>query len=480
MKKTFALLSFLILSIGINAQNYRMLNANSEYFFFNSVSPANVNYVYGLKCDSVNSISGDSVFYPYRTLASIAPITDPCNMDAAYPIWAGTTIKINNNNRHHWKTSLGDSVIISSLTNPGDTQQIYLFPNGDRVVGIHNANAQMSFANLTDSVRKYTLQVLTPLNVIVPGYWNGKEIIISKNNGVVQMPSITGFPADTVMYFREFAKRLKYGDIYILQPGDEIHERYTVSGFSQNDYDDYLYNKYVIARNQITPDSVDFIIRRTTHHTDNFPPINTIIIDTIILSVGGLSSYIETAMPQQTIFGNNNTVYTYDLMYQTSDCGMLRMVDHVANSVFVDSCVFYEMFEPFIHDNIYVEGVAGYYFTEQPHFLNGYTNRTHDFLYYYINGNSCGTPLYVNMAETTAAMQIRSWPNPVSGILNLELPSDFSGALEVFDVSGKQIQNIPLEKTNTIDVSKFANGLYIGKIISADGNALAWLRFVKN
>lgn len=480
MKKTFALLFILaVFTCGLQAQNYRMLNAASEYFFFSSASPAGLNYVYGLKCDSVNSISGDSIFYPYRTLAQIAPLTDTCNMDDVFPIWAGTTIKVNSSNRHYWKTMSGDSVIVSSLTNPGDTQQIYLYPNGDRIVGIHTVNAQMGFANITDSVKKYTLLALNSSNTIISSYWNGKEIIISKNNGVVQMPTIAGFPADTVMYSRAFAKRLKYGDIYTWQPGDELHERFNLLGFTPQAYDNWLYNKYILARNQVTPDSVVFTIRRITHHTDNYPPINTIVIDTITFSVGRLSSYIETAMPQQTIYANNNA-YTYDLLYDTADCGKLRMIDHVRNSVFVSSCVYYEMFEPYIHDDISVEGVVGYLFTEQPHFLNNYTNGAYTLLYYYINGNSCGTAMHVNTGEAIAPTQLHVWPNPVTDILNLELPVDFSGTLEIYDISGKQIQSIALQKGNAVDVHFLADGFYFGKLVSAENGNAGYIRFVKN
>jgi hypothetical protein len=474
----FLLLCFAF-SSGIHAQNYRMLNASSELFFLKAIPSSGNDTIYGLKCDSVNFIAGDSVFYPYRTLTLIAPVTDPCNMDAAYPTWAGTTIKVGSTNRHYWQTNSGDSVIISSLTNPGDTQNIYLYPNGDRIVGIHSVNTQMTFANITDSVKKYVLQTLTPSNTLIANYWNGKEIIISKNNGVVQMPSIAKFPTDSLMYTRVPAKRLKYGDLYPWQAGDELHELHYSLNFSNWSSTSDNYNKFILARNPITSDSVCFTIRRVTNHYSNMPPVNTIVIDTITFCAGSLSSYIETAMPQQTISGMNSTAYTYDLIYQSVDCGKLAMIDHVMNSVHVDSCVYYEMFEPFIHDNIYIEGVAGYYYAEQPHFLNSYSESSFHQTYYYIDGNSCGTPLYINVEEHAAA-QFHAWPNPVADVLHLDLPGAFTGTLEVFDVSGKQIQNISIDKTNTIDVSTFADGFYFAKIISGNGSLIGYTRFVKN
>lgn len=59
-------------------------------------------------------------------------------------------------------------------------------------------------------------------------------MIISKNHGVVQMPSVVNFPNDTFMYYRIAAKRLKYNDLYPLQPGDELHELQLIKAFQIN------------------------------------------------------------------------------------------------------------------------------------------------------------------------------------------------------------------------------------------------------
>lgn len=479
MKKITTLL-FILVSVccGLSAQNYKMINASSEYFYSRSLSSSN-DTVFGFKCDSVNFITGDSVFYPYRTLAYIAPVTDPCNMDAEYPIWAGPKISIDANNLHKWGMRNGDSILFDTQIPVGDTQLIYLHPNGHRTVAIHTSNGLLTFANVTDSVQYHTLRTLDIANTVVINFFNGKEIIISKNNGVVQMPSVVNFPNDTFMYSRIAAKRLKYGDLYPWQPGDELHEVYYSHSFSNQSSTTDRYNKFILARNQVTSDSVRFTVRRIKHHTSNWPPANTITIDTITVSVGRLSYYIETAMPQQTIYGINNTAYTYDLMYQAVDCGKLAMVNHVMNSVHVDSCTYFEMFEPFIHDDIYVEGVAGYYYSEQPHFFNSYSQISFYHNYYYINGNSCGTPLYVNVEEENSTLQMHSWPNPASNVLNFDLPAGFYGTIEIYDLSGKLVQAAPLKQNIPLNIESLSDGIYIGKITSG-GMQQGFIRFAKN
>lgn len=483
MKPLFtSLILFLLFSVGLNAQNYRMMNANSEYFFTangNNWPTYLPDEVFGLKCDSTQGNFSDSTYFPYRTIVAVLPADSACSVDPNYPIWAGSKIVITNNNRHSFRTISGDSLIINTQTNPGDTQQIYLYGNGNRIIAIHSSNTQMTFAAITDSVKNYFLQIRNPANTVVPGYWNGKTIIVSKNNGVVQMPAVLNFPNDTFLFSRVAAKRLRYGDLYPWQPGDELHEY--ASSFNQMSFygSNWTYNKFILSRTMINADSVVFTMRLVTHYTSNAPPANTITIDTINFGVGRLNSYVENKMPQQTI----DSLRTYDLFLQPSDCGKLRMVDHTQNAFYISyptPCVQENNFEPMFHDNIYIDGVAGYYFHDFPSAQNNVTESQYYNLYYYIESVSCGTPLYLGTQELLDA-DFHVWPNPTNDFLNFDLPENNSGFLfEIFDLSGKEIRTVSLGKNSPVDVKFLADGFYFGKIISSDGNNQRIIRFVKN
>lgn len=477
MKVFFSSFAFFVLiSVSLHSQNYRMLNANSEYFFqvIGNNWPYN-DVILGLKCDSTRGSSSDSIYFPYRTLAQVLPSYVACNMDPNYPIWAGLQIDIDTNNIHRWQTYSGDSLVIKSQTPISDTQMIYLFPNGNKIIAVHSSNSFMTFANVTDSVENYTMQIFSSANIPISGYWNGKQIIISKNNGVVQMPPILNFPNDTILFYRVAAKRLKYADLYPWQPGDVLDESdYSFNSFSFY-YTSRLINKYILARTMINSDSVVFTIQRTTHIISNGPPTNTLSLDTILFSVGNLNSYIRNEMPRQTI----DSLHTYDLFYHAADCGKLRMVDHVMNAVYMDminQCPYFDNFEPIIRDDIYLEGVAGYYFQDQ--WMQ--SSRNFQNCYYLIGTSTCGTPLYVGTQEMTKE-GFSIWPNPTTDFLNFDYPENCSGyILEIFDLAGKQIQSITLENSVAVDVRNLANGFYLGKIISADGNNQRTIRFVKN
>jgi hypothetical protein len=226
---------------------------------------------------------------------------------------------------------------------------------------------------------------------------------------------------------------------------------------------------------------VVFSIRRVTHHTSNGPPTNTIVIDTFNFAVGHLSSYVETTMPQQTII-SQYFIYYYDLFLQPSDCGKLRMVAHTQNQFYINSpgCYQENNFEPAFYDNIYLEGVAGYYFHDFPSAVNGVVDGTLSNIYFLIGNSSCGTPLYLGTTESLLT-DFKVWPNPTNDFLNLDLPGNYSGCtLAIFDLTGKEIQTVALEKNVPVNVSNLANGFYLGKIISPDGNQQSVIRFVKN
>jgi hypothetical protein len=482
MKKTATLLFVLVsFTCGLSAQNYRMLNASSEYFFC-ATGTSDPYKVFGLKCDSVRGNIPDSVYFPYRILQQIVPPpSNGCDMDPHFPLWAGKEIHITNSNLHKWKTLSGDSVLIDPQTAIGDSQAIYLYPNGNRIIAIHVFDSLLTFAALTDSVQHLTLQVLDTSNNIVPGYWNGQEIIISKNNGVVQMPSIINFPNDHSIYFRVEAKRLKYADIYPWQAGDQIHEEYNCNylGPPPFYYNNYKYNKFILARTTITPDSAVFTIRRVIQHTSNTPPTptNSLTIDTIYYAVGGLSAYIEVKMPQQTI----DSLRNYDLYLYPSDCGKLRMIDHIEMGTWMNQpgCISLNTFEPVIFDRTHIDGVAGNYYSEPPNPNNSGTSTIFQNTYWSIANSSCGTPLYLGVPEL-AASDFHTWPNPATDFLHFDSSVNISGCIfQVFDLTGKQIQSVTLENNVPVDVRNLASGLYVGKIISANGNDQHNFRFVK-
>lgn len=476
MKKIFTLLFVLVLAaFESNAQQYRMLNRNAEYFF-TATGTSTPELVLGFKCDSVNGGGGDTTYYPYRTLMIVGPGNTPCSVDPNYPTWPGKEIVITGGNHHRWQTISGDSVIINSQTQIGDTQTVFTYANSDKIIAVHTSNAWLSFASLSDSVENYTLAVLDAAGNSISSFWNGKQIIISKTNGVVEMPSILDFPNGNSVVTRVAAKRLTYGDCYPWQAGDELHERYYCASMQNPWYISEDYNKFILARTMINPDSVHFTMRRVRHYVANGPPQNFMTIDTITFAVGRLSQYIDPHMPQQTI----DSLHTYDLYISPFYCGKLLMVNHVMSGTYLyQGCVTWNDFEPMFFDSMALEGVAAYYYHDFPD-ANYSSDITFQMQYYSVGSVSCGTPLYLEVGEEAQPLQLRSWPNPVTDFISFDLPAGFFGTIDVFDISGQLIQTSSLQENNAVDVRSLADGIYFGKIISTDGIPQGYIRFVKN
>lgn len=471
------LLAFLFFGSDLSAQDYRTVKTNSEDFFQPSHYDWNNNEVSiaGLKCDSAHVNANDSVYYPYRTMRVDYNTANFCNVDIAYPICFGTKIKISNSGLQTFYTINNDSLLLDVNTFPGDTQTIYSWPSGDRLLGIHLSTAFQNFANLNDTVKTWNLQVVDNSNLAISSPWNGRHISVSRSNGLVEMIGVRDFPNDTLSLSRVDAHRLKWSEVYPWQPGDQIHSSSHAWGGPPNYVSDYiLYNRTILARTVINADSIVFTIERTYHHTRNFPPINLIVTDTIQFGVGNFTHYIHSEMPLQVV----DSTHTYELLFDPLVCGKLRMTDHHSNGVFVDTCVHFESFEPLYHDNIYFE-TAGDYSEEGPHFLNGYMSLGSDLIYYSVGNEICGNPVYVGIKDLQAQAEIRFYPNPASNQLQVVMTTEIMNApYEICSAAGQKVLSGNLNSA-PIDISALSTGMYFISVQPNSVSSPVFYRFVK-
>ncbi|MBP7965431.1 MAG: T9SS type A sorting domain-containing protein, partial [Paludibacteraceae bacterium] len=94
------------------------------------------------------------------------------------------------------------------------------------------------------------------------------------------------------------------------------------------------------------------------------------------------------------------------------------------------------------------------------------SNWTKDVTSSYANDESeCSTPITQISAE-----QFTFYPNPTSGIINLDLQGKRIQNLKIVDVTGKIIsEKNHVNSTETIDLSNFSNGLYLVILQSENG-----------
>jgi hypothetical protein len=76
-----------------------------------------------------------------------------------------------------------------------------------------------------------------------------------------------------------------------------------------------------------------------------------------------------------------------------------------------------------------------------------------------------------NLAINNALLDaIRIYPNPTETILHIEYAGNSTCRIEILSVTGEVIYRNELSSTTTIDISKFASGIYFLKIMNADGD----------
>ncbi len=76
-----------------------------------------------------------------------------------------------------------------------------------------------------------------------------------------------------------------------------------------------------------------------------------------------------------------------------------------------------------------------------------------------------------NIEEVTAIKNLQVFPNPTSGLLQIE-SNEIPLSIQVYDVIGKHIKNVNgITLSNSVDLSELANGIYIIQVQFEDGFA---------
>jgi hypothetical protein len=69
----------------------------------------------------------------------------------------------------------------------------------------------------------------------------------------------------------------------------------------------------------------------------------------------------------------------------------------------------------------------------------------------------------------TSVYDIKIGPNPTKGIVAINTTQSFEGRVIVLDINGKQLIDKKLGSETTLDISAYANGIYLVKITDANG-----------
>nr|WP_298988800.1 T9SS type A sorting domain-containing protein [uncultured Polaribacter sp.] len=88
----------------------------------------------------------------------------------------------------------------------------------------------------------------------------------------------------------------------------------------------------------------------------------------------------------------------------------------------------------------------------------------------------------LNIEEVNLGLSFKTYPNPTTGLFNLELKQgvDFPYQLKIFDIRGRQIldQTITKELTN-VNIQPYSKGVYLLQLIKS-GKQIISFKLLKN
>lgn len=477
MKKILQLLilPFILVSSGLQAQNYQTVNSGRIAYFTTSGEDFQF-----LRIDSV-FFNGDSVFYPNRTLG---PVGYHC-FSLNEPSWTGRKIIVRKDGSNVYYNYHNDSILIKTQAILKEKWIAYQSKDSITITAEVVAINQKAVLEQLDSVKTIQFLGFDSHGNIVDHLLNTTQISISKNYGWVTALNFNLFPNIELDYsfFQRFGsfelvgltspklgvQNLTRFDVFDFQPGDIFHieeiERNVCQGVGATHYKRIISN-YLNRTNY--NDSIIYKISRVHNIQEKyFDSIhNSIKFDTIRFVI-----YPDVDFDKLS----GELIFSHDSL--SIESSAMRIGDRIVKlprfygfrKTKIDSCWFYPTSDgDFL--NYYFKGLGGPYYN-----YGGACPFGMRTLVYYKKGYiTWGTPFNFTGIETLAnSNYVKIYPNPAYDKICIETYSPNEPmTFELYSSDGSVVfrQIIHSAKEN-VYVTQFKNGIYIYKI-SNNGQVL--------
>jgi len=191
MKKAILFLTFLFCFSLTNAQNYQCLQSGVKHYFVNGNG-----YLRGIRIDSTITLGDTTVYYPFHTPRGAYDDTThlPNALDTNGGSWLGKKVLQKGDGTFLFDNYWNDSVIIKTQANIGDSWVFYsdissLYYKAT-VVNIDT----MTVLGAIDSVKTIMITANNGAGIVANDALDSFNIILSKNNGFVQVSDLYTFP----------------------------------------------------------------------------------------------------------------------------------------------------------------------------------------------------------------------------------------------------------------------------------------------
>jgi hypothetical protein len=190
MKRIIPILFFT--STLCNGQDFQCLQSGVTHFFTNDNG-----YLRGIRIDSVRPISSDTtVYYPFHTPRGSYNIygVPVSPVDSNGGSWLGKKVLQLSDGKFIFDNYWSDTVIIKTQAGVGDSWVFYRDTGSLYYTAAVTATDTMGFTGISDSIKVIRITAHNSSGVVTTDSLNGFNIILSKNNGFVQVFDLYMFP----------------------------------------------------------------------------------------------------------------------------------------------------------------------------------------------------------------------------------------------------------------------------------------------
>lgn len=217
MNQTLLILLFVFYGLTGKAQNYRCVQPNVPHYFIN-----NCGYLKGVRVDSVKVLGNDSIYYLFHVARGM-DIAGPTDTNGAH--WLGKNVQMQPDGTHLFFNHWNDTVIINTQAQLNDSWLIYTDTTKIYYTATVTAIDTMTVLGVLDSVKIISIKAFGPSGIIASDLLNGRQIILSKNNGIVKTVELYLFPLRDVTqskygfdyYFSEYTSQCGGVDTNVIQ-----------------------------------------------------------------------------------------------------------------------------------------------------------------------------------------------------------------------------------------------------------------------
>ena len=173
------------------SQNYQCLQAGVKHYFLNSNS-----YLRGIRIDSVTTSGSITNYFPFHTPRGtyITTLGGSNVLDSAGGSWLGKKVMQLSDGTFLFDNLWHDTVVIKTLANVGDNWVFWRDTIGYYYDAQLTGMDTMTILGSLDSVKTINITAFDTSGSVPADHMNNFKIILSKNNGFVQVFDLYTFP----------------------------------------------------------------------------------------------------------------------------------------------------------------------------------------------------------------------------------------------------------------------------------------------